>query len=69
MVLDPKLKIEEAIPRGLRRVRVGLDLKNAHNIFNRREAQKALEALATTGPSHRPLVLAHHAISSQFNPI
>ena len=47
----------------IRRVLVSLDLKNVHNTFNRRKAQEALETLAATDPS---LVLAHHAISSQF---
>ena len=32
-------------------------------------AQEALGTLAATDPSLHPLVLAHHAISSQFNPI
>ena len=68
LVLGLKLKIEEAISKGLRRVLVSPDLKNAQNPFNRREAQEALESLAATDPSPRPLVLAHHAISSQFNP-
>ena len=69
MVLGLKHKIEEAISNGLKRVLVSLDLKNAHSAFNRREAQKALGNLAATDPSLRPLVLAYHAISSQFNPI
>ena len=69
MVLGPKLRIEEAISKGLKRVLVSPGLKNAHNSFNRRKAQEALENLAATDPSLRPLVLAHHAISSQFNPI
>ena len=69
MVLGLKLKIEEAISKGLKSVLVSLDLKNAHNAFNRREAQEALETLAAIDPSLRPLVRAHHAISSQFNPI
>ena len=69
LVLGLKLKIEEAVSKGLKRVLVSLDLKNAHNSFNRREAQEALEALAAADPSLRSLVLAHHAISSQFNPI
>ena len=64
MVLGLKLKIEEAISKGLKRVLVGLDLKNAHNTFNRREAQEALETLAAIDPSLRPRVLAHHAICS-----
>ena len=64
MVLGLKLKIEEAISKGLKRVLVSLDLKNAQNAFNRREVQVALETLAATGPSLRPLVLAHHAIRS-----
>ena len=37
--------------------------------FSRRGAQEALEALAATGSSLRPLFLAHLAISSKFNPI
>ena len=41
LVLGLKLKIEEAISKGLTRALVGLDLKNAHNTFNRREAQEA----------------------------
>ena len=69
MVLGLKLKIEEAVSKGLKRVLVSLDLKNAHKTFNRREAQEALGALAAIDPSLRPLVLAHHAVSSQFNPI
>ena len=69
MVLGLKLKIEKAISKDLKRVLVSLDLKNSHNSFNRREAQEALETLAATDPPLRPLVLAHHAISSQFNPI
>ena len=68
MVLGLKLKLEEAILKGLRRALVILDLKNAHNTFNLREAQVALEALVAIDSSLRPLVLAHHAISSQFNP-
>ena len=52
---------------GLERVLVNLDLKKADNTFNRREAQEALETLAAMDPSSRPLILAHHAISSQFN--
>ena len=69
LVLGPKLKIEEATSKSLRRALVSLDLKNAHNTFNRRKAQEALETLAATDPSLRPLILAHHAISSQFNPV
>ena len=69
LVLGLKLKIEEAVSKGPKRVLVSLDLKNAHNSFNRREAQEALEALAAADPSPRSQVLAHHAISSQFNPI
>ena len=69
MVLGLKLKIKEAVSKGLKRVLESLDLKNAHNSFNRREAQEALEALAAADPSLRSLVLAHHATSSQFNPI
>ena len=69
LVLSLKLKTEEAISKGLRRALVSLDLKNSHNTLNSRKAQEALETLAATGPSPRPLILAHHAISSQFNPI
>ena len=46
LVLGLKLKIEEAVSKGLKRVLVSLDLKNAHNSFNHLEAQGALEALA-----------------------
>ena len=67
--LGLKLKIEEAVSKGLKRVLVSLDLKNPHNTFNCREAQESLGTLAAIDPSLRPLVLAHHAISSQFNPI
>lgn len=69
LIFGLKLKIEEAVSKGLPRVLVSLDLKNAHNSFNRRKAQEALEALAATDPSLRSLATAHHAISSQFNPI
>ena len=69
MVLGLKLKIEEVISKDLKRVIFSPDLINAHNAFNRREAQEALVALAATDPPLRPLVLAQHAISSQFNPI
>ena len=48
MVLGLKLKIEEAISKSLRRALVSLDLENAHNTFNRRKAQEALETLAAT---------------------
>ena len=51
-----------------KRVLASLDLQNAHNSFNRWGAQGALETLAATDPSLRPLVLATHAISTQFNP-
>ena len=69
MVLGLKLKIEEAISKDLKRALFSLDFKNAHNASTRREAQEALETLAATDPSLRLLVLANHAISSQFNPI
>ena len=69
LLLGLKLKIEEAVSKGLKRVLVSPDLTNAHNTFSRREAQEALETLAAINPSVRPLALAHHAISSQFNPI
>ena len=69
LVLGHKLKIEEVISKSLKHALVSHESKNAHSAFNRREAQEALETLAATGPSPRLLVLAHHAISSQFNPI
>ena len=55
--------------KGLKRVLVSLHLNNTHNAFNRREAQEALETHAATDQPLRPLVLAHHATSRQFNPI
>ena len=69
LVLGLKLKIEEAMKLGHCKVLVSLDLKNAHNAFNRRKAQEALETAAAADPRLRPLVFAHHAISSQYNPI
>ena len=62
-------KSEEAREKGLRKALVLLDLKNAHSAYKRAAAERALETTAATGPSLRSLVLAHHSLSSQNNPV
>ena len=50
-----KLKFEEAQAKGFQKALVLLDLKNAHSAYKRAAAQRAPEALATTGHRCAPL--------------
>ena len=64
-----RLKSEEARAKGLQKGLVFLDLTNGHNAYKRTAARRSPEALAATELSMRSLVLAHHSIFSQNNPI
>ena len=67
-VIEAKPKFEEARAKRHYNALVLLDLKNAHNAYERATAQRALGALAATDPSPRPLLLARHSTSSQNYP-
>ena len=69
LALGMKLKLDHANRHNASMVILSIDLKNAHNAFNRLEAQRALEKLSDHDPSLSSLALAHTAISRQHNPI
>ena len=68
-VIDAALKIEAAKQSGTSYGHVALDVKNAHNAYNRKRCQQDLDAAAATDTALSPLARAHHALCGQPNPI
>jgi hypothetical protein len=68
-IIGAKLLLEVAIREGKRYVHVALDLKNAHNSYDRRGCQDAINEAAQKNPDLIPLARAHHADCGQASEV
>jgi hypothetical protein len=68
-IIGAKLLLEQAVKKGWRYVHVALDMKNAHNSYDRRDCQDAINQAAQENPDLIPLARAHHADCGQASEV